>query len=602
MPLRKSLSFWTLVFCSVVVLLTSFVYYPKWGKPGSEAIISWDASGYYMYLPAAFIYHDLKQVSFLPEITRKYSPDPYQNQAHLDSLSGNQVLKYSAGLAVQVLPFFAVAHQTAKALDYEADGFSLPYQLGLQIGCETMAVLGLLLVWFALRRRFGEWPTALTLVVIVLGTNYLNYAAIDGAMTHNWLFTLYAALMLLTPAFYARPGVGRALAIGAVCGLMALTRPTEILAVLIPLLWGLRPARAVLMERVQFWRAHLGLLLLAAGALLAVGSLQPLYWHYVTGRWLVYSYGDQGFNWLQPNLRAGLIGYKGGWLVYTPLMLTALLGFGALRRQQSSAFWAILGYLLLFMYVTFAWNEFYGGIGARAMVQSYAVLAWPLAAAMGWVLQRRWRVAAYAVCLLLGISFNLWLMHQAHRGTVYIGEMNRPYFWAVLLRSGVPSSTRWLLDNSEQVLDDAKRKNVQELWRTDFEQAAPESCFTPALNGRCSLALDNEHQTSPQFRIPASPGEVKWVRARAQAKCVQKEFDMWKMTQMLVRFRRGDTTVKEGMIRLQRAVEEGWPSEVYLDVEAPQDEDFDSITVEFWNAGSPARILIDDLSVEKFER
>jgi hypothetical protein len=284
-----------------------------------------------MYLPATFIYHDLKKVDFLPDITRKYSPDPYQNQVYLDSASGNRVMKYPVGLAVQSLPFFAAGHVAAKTFGYPADGFSAPYQLSLQIGAELVAILGFVLVWWTLRRRFSEEATALTLVVLALGSNYLNYAAINSAMSHNWLFTLYAALIVLTQAFYRQPTLGRALAIGALCGLMALTRPTEILASLIPILWGLRPDRQVLAARLAFWRRHLPHLLLAAVAGAAIGSIQLLYWHYVTGHWLVYSYGDQSFSWLRPHLYDGIFSFRSGWLTYSPLMAAALLGHADLH-------------------------------------------------------------------------------------------------------------------------------------------------------------------------------------------------------------------------------------------------------------------------------
>jgi len=41
---------------------------------------------------------------------------------------------------------------------------------------------------------FGEKTVAVTLLALVAGTNYLNQAAIDNAMTHNYLFTLYALI------------------------------------------------------------------------------------------------------------------------------------------------------------------------------------------------------------------------------------------------------------------------------------------------------------------------------------------------------------------------------------------------------------------------
>ena len=223
----------------LLISLVHFCYYPKWQQAGAEATISYDVSGYYMYLPAAFIYQDLKEVKFLDDVIRDYRPtsDPYQAFTHE---SGNRVMKYSLGQSVMYLPFFAVAHGWASLSEaYPADGFSHPYQFMISLGSLMVSFLGLYWLMVLLRYYFREEAVALTLLCIAFGTNYLNYSAIDGAMTHNNVFTLYALLLLTTHRFYAKACWQRALLIGGCIGLMALTRPTEIIAALLPILWGL---------------------------------------------------------------------------------------------------------------------------------------------------------------------------------------------------------------------------------------------------------------------------------------------------------------------------------------------------------------------------
>ena len=117
---------------------------------------------------------------------------------------------------------------------------------------------------------------AWTLVLLCFGTNYLNYSAIDGAMTHNNVFTIYALLLLTTHRFYVRATWSRALLIGACIGLMALTRPTEIIAALIPVLWGLELTRkGAIGDRLALFGQHWGKLLAAAGVTLLIGSVHP---------------------------------------------------------------------------------------------------------------------------------------------------------------------------------------------------------------------------------------------------------------------------------------------------------------------------------------
>ncbi|MCC2547067.1 hypothetical protein LJY25_11465 [Hymenobacter sp. BT175] len=582
------------LFCALFVVLVSFWYYPKWKQSRAEASISWDASGYYMYLPATIVYQDLKQVKFLPEITRKYEPSPISDQIFKHEKSGNYVMKYSSGLALQELPFFLVAHALAEPLGFPADGFSPPYQFAVQLASVLVCLLGLWLARKALVPRFGEWPTAFALVILVVGTNYLDYAAINGAMTHNWLFTWYTVLLLLVPAFYRRPSVGRALGVGAVIGIMTLTRPTELMAVLIPLLWGLQPSMASVRERLGFWQQHWLKLVSAAvvGALFI--SIQPLYWHYATGDWIVYSYQNQGFSWLRPHLWNGIFSFQSGWLTYSPLSVLPLLGLLVLRRQEQEGFWAILVFMLIAIYVAYAWDIWW--YGGRAMVQSYGVMVWPLAALMRWLgSHRRWAVAA-AVFVGLGFYFNLWLTHMSHRGGgYYAGEMSRAYLWRILGRFDIPKDAALLLDSNAEYTGTPE---AQELLLTkDFEGADSVNCAGPALNGRCSLALDATHQNSEEFVVPIKEGQYDWVRASVLARCDQKEWDVWKMTQFTVRFRQGDKVVKERMVRLQRALEDNWPATLHIDVHAPR-QAYDNVTVSLWNGGGTKRIQLDDLKLE----
>ena len=143
-----------------IILGTHFFYYPKWQKAGTEATISWDVSGYYYYLPAYFIYKDVQQMKWREGIQKKYNPASSMYQAFEHS-EGNYVMKYSAGLAVQYLPFFAIGHLMAIIGPWEPDGFSFPYQFMLSLGSLIVCIIGLiflrkiLLQYF---KRLGCWP------------------------------------------------------------------------------------------------------------------------------------------------------------------------------------------------------------------------------------------------------------------------------------------------------------------------------------------------------------------------------------------------------------------------------------------------------------
>jgi hypothetical protein len=588
------ISGWAFGLCAALLIATSVIYYPKWEQPHTEATISWDVSGYYLYLPATLIYNDLKQVGFWPGIEANYRPGPGMGQAFRHEPSGNFVMKYSMGQALQFLPWFAVAHAVAEPLGYPADGFSKPYQVAIGWGSLLVALIGLWVARLNLLRYFTDRSTAAALIALVFGSNYLNYASIDGAMTHNWLFTVYSLLIYSTVCFYERPKWYWAVAIGILCGWAALTRPTEFISVLIPLFWGVGSWSA-LRTRFRLWWQHKSVLLLAAVLMAAVGSLQLWYWKWATGEWVVYSYGDQGFDWARPHVTDVLISARAGWLLYSPMMIFAVIGCWFLWRQQRTIFWCSAVFLLLFFYITSAWSIWwYGGsLGARAMVQSYAVWVFPLAAFFEWAMQRKWATIATVALSALFIWCNIWWTHQAHLGGLFVSEqMTKAYFWKVIGKKERQRDWLKLLDNKDY-FEGKTPADAKVLGRFDFEQDTAQVTTEMPINGLQSAFLDREHPYFPQKEFQINNENLHWIRAEINFRCTPREDFWWAMTQLMVRFYDGEKMVQERAIRLQRHVESDEIKRIHIDAKAPK-KPFDRVVVTAWNADSGATVRLDD--------
>ncbi|MCP9235356.1 glycosyltransferase family 39 protein [Lewinella sp. JB7] len=598
-----------LLLCYLMIVV-AHLYYPKWAQGHGEATLSYDVSGYYLYLPAVFIYDDLRDVAFLPDIIEKYHPtdDPYQTFTHE---SGKQVMKYSLGQAILYAPFFTVAHAYASASDtYPADGFSRPYQLSISFGGLLVSFLGLYFLQRVLRRYYSGRTTSITLLLITFATNYLNYAAIDNALTHNWLFTLYALLLHLTHRLYYRKhrrarefGYGRCLSIGLLLGLMALTRPTEILAVLIPLFWGIRIQAGAFATRWRLLAKNLPQIGLAVVACIAVGTLQLLYWKYVTDDWIVYSYQDQGFDWWQPHLIDGLFSYKAGWLTYTPAMWIALIGFWPLYRRRQGTFLAPLLFFVLFVYVAFAWSVWwYGGsLGQRTMVQAYPVLAFPLAASVSWVLRRGGALkSVFIVVAVVFVAHNLWFTHQAHRGGLLMIEwMNRAYYWRTLFTFEVDTDDQLLLDNPEFYRGTPDR--IDTLYTNGFETSYPAACTMNPIAGSGSLCLMGRRDASEEFFVNVDLQGRQWVRASVDCRIRTARPRVHYSTQLVLRFYRDGVELKERVIRLHRVLNAEMDRNVYIEARAPRGG-ADAVSVLLWNGGdSQPAIVIDNLVVATLE-
>lgn len=595
-------SLYALLACCLLLFAAANFYYPKWAQPHTEATISWDVAGYYLYLPAFFIYGDPAELEFKPGIIEQYRPSPYFDQAFLHEESGNYIFKYSAGMALLYSPAFFAAWLYTSLTDYPADGYSFPFQFILTQWSLLVAFLGLFYLRKFLLIYFRDAAVGLTLVAIVFGTNYLSYASTNGAMSHNFLFTIYALLLWTTYQFYRSPTRLLAASIGLLCGFAALARPTELIVVLIPVLWGLQfPLSGFFKKRVSFFLQHRDKIGISILCMLLVGSVQLIYWKSMSGDWLVYSYEDQGFSWTKPHLWRGFFSTRAGWLTYSPIMAFALIGFVFLWKQQKQLFLHALFYAILVLYITFAWDIWwYGGsLGQRALVQSYAIFAIPMTAFMEMILRKEWRSLFFGPLLFFLSLYNIWWFHQSHRGGLFIPEqMNTPYFISVLGKFSVDEDVIKLLDTRDRV--SSAFENPRLVFVENFESESTEKCGMDPIEGSGSLCLPPGDHFSPVYFFSVDPKEGESaIRSSAIFRVGEKEWDHWKQSQMIVSFFEGEMHIRTRYLRLQRLLDPHEEREIYMDLNLPN-QPIDRIGIQFSNPGSPHPILVDNLRVYLF--
>ena len=582
-------------------------YFPKWQMPGAESTFGWDVTGYYMYLPATFIYQDLAKLEFADSILQKYQTVP-SVPAYKHPESGNYIFKYASGQAIMYSPFFFVGHLWASvSSEYPADGFSLPYRFMVGFGTLLFAFLGLFVLRKILLEYFSDAAVAMTLISITLASNYLEYSAIGGALTHSHIFTLYSLILWQSIQFHKTYAYKHAILIGLLTGLAVLTRPNSIFIILIPLLWGFHPFVAkAYPKRIQLLLKQYPKLLVAILSCLAVGSIQLFYWKTMSGHWLVYSYQDEEFSWLHPHIFDAFFHPRSGWLLYSPIFFFAIFGFIPLYKHLPNIWGAITAFSLLFTYVVVAWDNWWygGGVGLRAMVEAYAVLAFPMAAFWEWALKRKFISYALILITAIFIYYNIWLTHQAHRGGLFFaGNMTRAYLWHILGRYSIDPQTYKLLDTNELYFKN-NRSEATILWQTYFEgDSSLASCPIPAISGQKSLCLSGQLATIPEFSIPFDPIAIKtfdWLRVTADYRCWAKEWESWRMAQVIVEFQFNDKVVKSRLLRIFRMIQDGETRSVYFDVRIPN-QSFDKIVVKYWNNYSDKTLVVDNLMVDIFK-
>src|SRR5690349_18012744 len=109
----------------------------------------------------------------------------------------------------------------------------------------------------------------------------------------------------------------------------------------IPFFYQVRSLKDVGNKFVLLWNDRLQIVL-AACVFMIPWIPQMIYWKYYTGTFLFYTYGEEGFYFFNPQLFNVLLSYRKGWLVYTPIMVFALIGFFFMKKKCPDQFWGVL--------------------------------------------------------------------------------------------------------------------------------------------------------------------------------------------------------------------------------------------------------------------
>lgn len=587
---KNNLSLYALII-SWLFLFSAAFYESKWNNSGSQATINWDVFGYYFYLPSLF-YDNICELNNWKYIIETYAPIPNHDQIILQH-SGCYVMKYSCGMAILYFPAFLVGHIWANLSDYSVDGFSFPYQFSLSIWALVVSFIGLWFIRKVLINYFNDMTVALSIIVLCFATNYFAYTSFTGSLSHNYLFTLYAIIIFLSDKWHKKQSIITAGILGVTCGIAALARPSEMIALLIPLLWGINNMSCV-RERIHLMAKRMPQLIVFALFFSAMGLLQLIYWKLISGHWFYYSYQDQGFSFLNPHISNSLFSYKKGWLIYTPIMLLSLIGFIMLYQNFKSIFYVSLIFFILFSYVTFSWDIWwYGGsFSHRAMIQSYAILLFPLSSFIEYIYKTTWKRALLIVLIAFFAALNIFQTWQSLVGIMESDSMSRAYYWHIFGKNKVSIDDKRYIDTNEKIPEHLNQQ-LQEVYYNDFEDDNSTTTAIPAYSGIKTFEINQAHQflTLPPY-VPND--ESGWYRATAKVFYWQKEWNFWWSTQFKIQLKKNGKVIKEKMIRVHRTTQPGSWQDIYVDIKT-KDKFFDEVAISFWNANGNKTIYVDDV-------
>ena len=392
----------------VCILLTAYFHQ---GKKINGVIWS-DQEGYYIYLPAVFINGGFENLYCFNGCTE------------VETENGERIFtKYTYGVALLESPFFLVAHTLAPVLGFDRNGRTLPYIWAVMTAAIFYVLLGLFLLGKLLRTlRFGDTVSWLVPLGLLLGTNLFYYTFREAGMSHVYSFFLFSLLIYSSHHKWETKKLVWDVISAITLVIIILIRPTNAMAIFIPLLWGVDPKNV--MGRVKSFATDFRWMLIFVVATLIIFLPQLLYWKATTGSYVFYSYGSEGFRyWNSPKMLHVLFSPQNGWLVYSPLAIVGLFGIGFMIRYKKTGWLLPTVLLTLATYVFGSWWAWWfgGAFGHRCYVDYLPLLAAPSAVTVSRVMS-----ASKAIKRLTATVFFIAVFVNIRMSDIYHGMWDGP--------------------------------------------------------------------------------------------------------------------------------------------------------------------------------
>jgi len=327
-----------------------------------------DARGYYAWLPAIFIYHDLS-FGFFDTVEMTEANCGAQVgipiQDYRLTIDGKTINKYYPGVSVMMLPFFASAHFITKHFtSYPANGYSPLYfrvmgMAGVFYYCVGMlfflALLGLL--------GLSTAQKTLTVLLVTFGTNLIYYTIDAPVYSHIYSFALVAAFLYYSLRLRDTLSLKYVTIVSLLIGWIFVARPVNV-SVMLLLPFLLVGHTTDILSRLLKRPLYIAPLFLFPVFLFVLYKA-------ATGHYFIYSYGREGFDFLHPHTLQFLFSYDNGLFPYMPLLLMpALFLFAWYNEENKRLITGILIALAVTVYIHSSWWAWtYGfSFGARTML------------------------------------------------------------------------------------------------------------------------------------------------------------------------------------------------------------------------------------------
>lgn len=351
----------------------------NWSPRADSTIQESDSNGYYAYLPAVFIYHDL-HFDFFDEMEGKKYRNPNYLSDFRFKAEGGKMNKFLCGTALAQLPFFLATHGYCLASGADADGYSRPYSNMVTMAALFYLFLGL----WSFNQLLSAWNVntiarCVIIPLITFGTQLFNYSVIEPGMSHVYSFGFISLFSYASFRSLHGSDAKWLFLMALTFGMIVLIRPINgVVVFAIPMLAGSAEVLRVWFIRLfqNVWQTGM-----ASLVFLSIVSIQVLYFQLASRSWWVDTYPGEGFNFADPHFIDILFSYKKGLFVYTPaFFITVLAALWVWRNDRFKLLSFGLFFALLTYFMSSWWNWWYGGsFSSRVYTEYIPLLFIPLA-------------------------------------------------------------------------------------------------------------------------------------------------------------------------------------------------------------------------------
>lgn len=285
---------------------------------------------------------------------------------------------------------------------------------------------------FLKANQINRWKRLITLYVTAFGTNIAVYCLDDPSMSHIYSFAAVSLFMVLSDKFFSQNSMKTLLLAATIFGLIVLIRPINGLVIFsLPFLAGTSER---LTRGFDFIKNKPISLLFSALLFFAVVGIQLILYKIQTGHFIVYSYKDEGFDFLDPNIFNILLSYKKGLFVYTPLAAIALIGTFFMTRFRGLA---MAGFLVFLTYMLSCWYPWwYGGsFSSRVYIEYFPYIFFAFAV----LISKMKKKIVLVPFLALTLFFTLHNQQQVllyRWGMIHWDSMTKEKYWETSWKAG----------------------------------------------------------------------------------------------------------------------------------------------------------------------